>query len=298
LLEDQAQIAEAFYFLGILEWYLGDYRQALTYYKQSLQCYQSAKHKPGIARTLNSLGIICHMRGDYRAAGQYYQESLALKRESHDRYGIAASLNNLGVIAYDQGDLSTAQRLCEESLALGRELGGKLHIPAPLMSLAKIALQQGNIQLSQAHFEEALAIWNLFSDARGAASTNAWLGRIACDAGRHDQARTLLRESLTLCQALGIQVTIIEILETIAYACALQCADLHALSLFAATDALRAALDAPIAPVERPFRERPLAELRARLSDAAFATAWSAGHMMTLDQAMMYASSTSAEWQA
>jgi predicted ATPase/DNA-binding XRE family transcriptional regulator/Tfp pilus assembly protein PilF len=296
LLEDTVHIGEALYFLGILGWYLGDYQQAIAYYEQSLQCYRSAGHKPGIARTLNSLGIICHMRGDYSAAGQYYQESLALKRESHDQYGIAASLNNLGFIAYDQGDLATAQRLCEESLALGRELGGKLHTLAPLMSLAKIALQQGNIQLPQAHFEEALAIWNAVGDVRGAASTKAWLGRVACDTGRHDQARALLRESLTMCQALGIQVTIIEILETIAYVLTAQGADLHALSLFAATDALRAALDAPIAPVERPFRERPIAVLRAHLDDAAFAAAWAAGRTMTLEQALTYASTASAEW--
>ena len=102
-----------------------------------------------------------------------------------------------------------------------------------------------------------------------------------------------------MCQALGVQVTIIEILETIAYVLTAQGADLHALSLFAATDALRAALDAPIAPVERPFRERPIAEsARAPCLMQRLLQPGSTGHAMTLEQALTYASTASAEWPA
>src|SRR5205823_12677589 len=60
----------------------------------------------------------------------------------------------------------------------------------------------------------------------------------------------------------------------------------RAARLFGAAAALRAEIGAPVPMVLRETCDRALDELRAQMSEADFATAWTAGQAMTLDQAV------------
>ena len=50
--------------------------------------------------------------------------------------------------------------------------------------------------------------------------------------------------------------------------------------------AIRAAMGAPLPPVDCPARDSALAGLRAELGDLSFAAAWAAGRAQTLEQAI------------
>jgi hypothetical protein len=63
----------------------------------------------------------------------------------------------------------------------------------------------------------------------------------------------------------------------------------RAAQLYAASAALREALGAPVAPADRADHERRLAHLSACLGEEAFASAWSAGQAMTLDEVVAFA---------
>jgi DNA-binding NarL/FixJ family response regulator len=60
----------------------------------------------------------------------------------------------------------------------------------------------------------------------------------------------------------------------------------HAVELFAAADALREQLKAPIPPAEAADREHPLDRLHTRLKSAAFASRWTDGRALTVDDAV------------
>src|SRR5437879_6924151 len=63
----------------------------------------------------------------------------------------------------------------------------------------------------------------------------------------------------------------------------------RAARLFGAAEALRAAIDTPLAPGERADYDRYVAATHAALGQEAFAAAWEAGRAMTLDDAMAFA---------
>lgn len=60
----------------------------------------------------------------------------------------------------------------------------------------------------------------------------------------------------------------------------------RAARLFAAAEALLDAIGAPLSPADRAESQRDLAAARAQLDSAAFAAAWDAGQVMSLEWAV------------
>jgi hypothetical protein len=59
--------------------------------------------------------------------------------------------------------------------------------------------------------------------------------------------------------------------------------------LFAASDALREKIGAPLRPVEQLAYDHDIAALHAALGEEAFLASWAEGKMMTLEQALSHA---------
>jgi non-specific serine/threonine protein kinase len=74
----------------------------------------------------------------------------------------------------------------------------------------------------------------------------------------------------------------------------------HATQLLGAAAAIRESVNVPLPPVHRAAYERTVTAARDRLGEAAYAAAWVAGRMLTLEQALDLAlavADTSAETQ-
>jgi hypothetical protein len=63
----------------------------------------------------------------------------------------------------------------------------------------------------------------------------------------------------------------------------------RAARLFGAAEALREAMGTPLPPAERGAHDRSVAAVRATMGDAAFAVAWAAGRVMSLEEAVALA---------
>ena len=60
-------------------------------------------------------------------------------------------------------------------------------------------------------------------------------------------------------------------------------------TLLGAASRLRAAMGAPVLPVDRPGYDQTLGALRASLGDGALAAAWAAGEAISTDESVAYA---------
>ena len=65
----------------------GDYRAARAAFAQSLTAAQTAQDNAGIASALGYIGIVAASEGDSVAAEDYFQESLGLRRRKRGRMG-------------------------------------------------------------------------------------------------------------------------------------------------------------------------------------------------------------------
>jgi predicted ATPase/class 3 adenylate cyclase len=241
------------------------------------------------AHALMAAGMLARRQGEYAAARALLEESLTIFRELEDKEGIAGSLRSLGWATHDQEDLGAAQALWEESLALFRELGDKGGIVSPLWGLGSVAREQGDYRAARAFWEESLALCRELEDRFGIAVSLNYLGWTACDQGEYEKARALWEESLALFRELGLKQGIAKDLEGLAAVAVAQAQPERAARLFGVAEALRAAIGAPLPPAEHAEHERFHSAGRAALGEEAFAAAWAAGRVLSLEQAVAYA---------
>ena len=286
-LGDRSSIAISLNSLGNVASNQRDYPTARALFEESLAIRRELGDRSGMAAPLSNLGIIAEYQGDYRAARALNEESLAIRRELGNRLGIALSLTNLGNVAYCQGDYPAARALHEESLAIRRELGDRLGIALSLNNLGNVAHGQGDYPAAGALYEESLAIRRELGDRLGVALSLNNLGYVAHCQGDFPAARARLEEGLAIQRELGDRVGIACLLEGLAAVFASLRDALRAACIWGAAERLRAEIETPLPPAERPDYDRCVGAARAVAGDdAAFDRAWQEGSLLTLGQAI------------
>ncbi len=245
------------------------------------------------AKGLNGAGVLAYRQGDYERVSALCTEALAICEEHGDKWGRALSLHYLAHVGQSQGDHAHAEEMMENSVALYRDLGDKWGLALSTNCLGDVARSQRNYEKAAALLEESLALSRQLGDKWITALSLHNLGHVMQHQGNSRQATVLFRESLNLTRELGFKMVTIMSLAGLAGATASDVQPERAAKLLGAADALITAIGVRLEPADRPDFDRNVAEVRARLSQEAFASAWAKGQAMTLEQTIEYALSES-----
>jgi adenylate cyclase len=251
--DDLKNRARVLHGLGNVQLYQGNHDAAQKLFEESLALRRKTGDKLGIANALNNLGIVVYQR-DISGARARFEESLAIRRDIGDKAGIAQALNNLGFMSSEQGDLKTAQVLYEESLTLRRELGDKLGIANALNNLGNLIYIQGDDSAAKKHYCESIAITHDIGNKREAAAALMGLAAVTAKAAISNRS--------------GLD---------------------RAVRLAAAAEALLTSIGAAMEPELRSLQEAVLSAARAALDEATYTSAWEAGMVLGLEEAVPYA---------
>lgn len=275
-------LAEALNILGVVARRQGDRAQATAMFDESLALWRQLGDRWGLAATLGHLGVVARHQGDYERARALHEESLGLRRQLGDRRSVAADLSSLGVVARHLGNYEQARVLLEESLALSRELGDKLSIAATLCTLGLVAYHQDDNDRAAVLLQESLTLSGELGDKMNRAAALCNLGFVAMRQGDYERAAALHDESLSLYMELGSDPGIYECLVGRARVAAAQGRAELAAGLLGAAEALREAKGVSLPPSDKEDYDRTLADVRALLSEHAFAAAWAQGQATRL----------------
>jgi predicted ATPase/DNA-binding SARP family transcriptional activator len=117
---------------------------------------RESNDRADIAHALAALGEVAHEQG--LPAKSLLVESLELFQQAGDRRGIATGLGYLAEAARVEGDLETARELHEESLRRHRELGQKTGIARAIGALGVLAASRGEYDQARALQTQCLQI--------------------------------------------------------------------------------------------------------------------------------------------
>ena len=229
---------------------------------------------------------------DYERAKAFAREGLAIARDLGDKWNGAFLEGSLGIVAMRQMVYGDATKHTEEAVRLAREAGDKWRLSICLNHQGIVARFQGNLGLAGDLHKEALSLIEDSADPAIISYTLRWLGFVALQQGDYQHAVEVFMESLRLSREAGYRVTILMCLLGLADVFSALKQDDRAARLFAAAEALRAAIGHRLAPQDQAEYEGRLASTRSRLGAATFAAAWAEGRAMTLEQAIEYALAT------
>jgi predicted ATPase/DNA-binding SARP family transcriptional activator len=287
--------ARALHGAGILAYEQGDYAQARERYEEALEHYRARGDGRNIAAVLSSLGSVARAACDGRSARSCFEESLALFRELGDTGGAGRALGNLGSLALQDGDYGEARARFEECLALFRQCSDQRGLAIAVNNLGLVAFAQGDLAQACVWLEESLLLARAQGSPLAIALATSNLGEVVAAQGDAARARAYHVESLTLWHRLGTKGRIAGSLEGLARLSALEHAVhddeevLLAARLCGAAEALRDAVGAPLAPVDRAVYDQMVTALRAAIGKEQCAAAMAKGRAMPLDEILSQA---------
>lgn len=283
--DDQVTVAYALALLAQLISYAGSLPDALPLAEASVASARRSGETWTLAWTAHIHGIILY-RQDEAAARVVLDESERLLRKTGDKRLVAAHLNVLGYITANAGDFDAARGLFEEALTIGRELDDKDLQIKESVNLAHLAQLQGDTAGAAELYEQVLAQARELGIKDVVAGTLNGLGHIRIAQGNLDMAGQLLREGLRLARELGRQVSIMLALAGLSRIAALQGKAQPAARALGAIDAALAATSLRQDADDQTVLEHDFDVVRAAMTLEEFETSFTAGHALTVEQAV------------
>jgi predicted ATPase len=267
----------------------GDHETGLRLHKQSLETWRALGDRKGVASALTAVAVTHRFAGDHAEARSHFRQALTLCEEIGDQPEIAAALSNLATAVSTGGDEAGAVALLDRARAIFCELGDEVAATWTISHLGDVARHHGHLAEAQRLYQEAIDAFSRLGDLWGTAQSSADLGYATSEMGDHRTAHTLFIRALSTFLDLDHKRGIARMLEGLAYLAQRQQDFQRALTLVGAAAAVRHAFGAAPRPSDQASLERALGPAWEAQDPAKAQAIWTAGHQMSLDDAVEYA---------
>ena len=289
---EQRLAARARALCGLTRLYLslGDNANAKRVAEESVALYRQSQDRRGLAFALVVLAYPLEFLGERVRAEAMLQESYSIASAEGDVYIICRSLNRLVRVIVDlHHDLDLAQSYAEESLRLARETGLRSQEAQACEIMATIAIHRGDNNEARARFKESVRIYEEIGARFNVILEKSNLAHLERRYGNFARALEYYRETIIAFRDIAQLGAVSHQLECFGFIALEKNQDERALQLFAAANVLREKHGTPMTPDEQLYFEEQLTSLREKMDEIQFVSAWSKGHMMTLEQAIQFA---------
>jgi tetratricopeptide (TPR) repeat protein len=269
----------------VLWWVRGEFSEGRAWLDAALRRAADADDSLR-AHLLEGAAGLAWAQDDLARAGEYAEEGLALLGPLEEPRGKLACLTVLGHVALSAGDLAAAERFHGSALeiaeGLGDDLKGGTHVALSSHNLASVSFWAGDLKRATERYESARSLYAAENDRYGVALSELFLGRVAVEDGRYDDAASHLRPALSVFREMRFLQYSTQCVEAIAAIVDARGEAREAVELLAGTDSIRDRIGDP--PGGLPARRAETIErARAELGEPAFAAAWAEGRALSED---------------
>jgi len=272
---------------------LGDNANAQRVAEESVALYRQCEDQRGLAFALVILAYPLVFLGQGAQAEAVLQESYTLARAEEDVYAICRSLNMWARVIVDfHHDLDLSQRYIEESLRLAKEAGLRSQEAQACEIIATIAMRRGDDNEARTRFKESMRIYEEIGARFNVILERTNLAHLERRHGNFARALEYYRETIIAFREIAQLGAVAHQLECFGFIALEKNQDERALQLFAAAGVLREKHNTPMTPDEQLYFQEQLTNLREKMDENQFDSAWSKGHVMTMEQAIEFAVET------
>jgi predicted ATPase/class 3 adenylate cyclase len=283
-------LAEAWHTLGILGYGLGDNGQAIVASREAETLARELGDNRLLAVSLAFDVSGSLFLGETTDLDPILEECLTAARASGDQYSLGLSLSMAGqVILMKKGNADLAHDYFEEGAFLMKASGNAWGFTMAILGIGMMEKYLGDFGEARSRFLSCEPIFRELGDKHRMNMIKSELAHIERYEGHYDQARSMYRETILEWERIGHRAAIAHQLECFACIAIVHEEDQRAGVLFGAAEALREKINIPMTSFERVDYEGKIAELRARMDDQAFTSAWMNGRATTMEQAIRYA---------
>lgn len=202
---DTELIADMVTRIGVIHYLKGDYAEAIKWYMQAKEGYESIGASLGIAITCTNIAIVHRISGEYDKALEYLEEALSIDRKANDSIGMAMDYNNMAPIYAAQNDYEKAIETYENALAIYQQEGSILEESKTYTNLADTYERLNDYKMAEQYLFKSLSIKEKINDDYGKISVYINLGILHTKMGKLNDVLYYLDEALRLSEELGVK---------------------------------------------------------------------------------------------
>jgi predicted ATPase/class 3 adenylate cyclase len=246
-------------------------------------------------KALSAAGGLAYWQMDTPGARSHYEEALQIARQIGDRRGEMEGLYNISFLSEIAGDYEGAARLLEDSKAIASEIGDRQGIANAEGSLGWLYMLTGDYDRSIAAEEASIEVFRESGNRFQVIDALATLGQAYRLRGDYDLARSRFLETLSMLQESGSLPMTSRTLFMLAALEAAECNHERAVRLWGAADRLQQELGGAPWPETTMRIGDPVEIARAAIGGDAVEKGLSEGRAMSVDEAIAFASSHTAQ---
>ena len=183
--------------------YKGEYIEAMTLYKESLEVFKELGDLSNVAIVNCAIASINTQQGRHNEALVLYKESLNTFEKNGDRRNATASKASIADIHIFEGRYDEALALYKESLNVSEEIGDRANAAISMGSIAHVNKLRGRYDKALALYKESLNTFEEIGERVNAAVSKDNIAEINKLRGRYDKALALYKESLNTFEEIG-----------------------------------------------------------------------------------------------
>lgn len=189
-------IATAYRFVGLAQYYQGEYGATVDSWLNSLTMYDSIGDKANVARLYSNLGAVYESQSDDPKALEYNLKSKKVAEEIGDTVRQLTAINNIAVLYIKKRHtLDMSLEYSFEALELARKIDDKYSISTILTNIGENYFQQGKDTLALEYFLNAI---KSYEDSSSMPEALRNIGKVHEARGDFVTAETYQRQALAI----------------------------------------------------------------------------------------------------
>ncbi len=198
--------AYALKYIGLVDYFQGQYVEAITFWEQSLRIFEEIDDKEGIANMLSNLGVIYNNQGYDARALSMYLKSLKLAEEITDTLRTITALNNIGLLYSKQKDTENlALEYYLQAWQLSESIEYNHGVGTSSINLGELYIKQKKYSDALVAEERSLAAFRL-ENSVSVTNPLIQIGKIYVTLEEYDAAKVYLEEALKIAEKFGAKL--------------------------------------------------------------------------------------------
>jgi len=190
-------------YVEALEKYEESHHALKTAIEQETDRFIKSVAKQNYAGLLCKMAYLDKIKGDYKSALTHYRESIRVSREMKDSLGVISAKGQMAELLYIEGKFTDALHLVQDNLAVAKTLRNEEEIAWTKAEIGRIYLRMDEISLAEVNLKESLDYFTRIGEKHAMLKIAHDLALAYEHKGDLEKARKLHEQNLELSTELG-----------------------------------------------------------------------------------------------
>lgn len=191
-------------FRGMLNYYDGNFENALADYLAALKIAETIDNASLQAKALNELSVVTLKQKKYAKAIDYLDKSYLLLSQLKDTLHMSTALDNKGIAFMRIQQLDSAEQNWNQVLALRLAIADSIGLGYIYNNLAWLAAERGQVEQAVNYIRQSTDIRQQLGDIRGSIININNIGETYASNGQTEKGLTYFERSLAMLDSSGI----------------------------------------------------------------------------------------------